>query len=170
MLFYYAHLLKVATLGKVWFAEGDSGRISAQATTLFPFLSCTDLWTTTNTDKHELQLLFSHCYISQRITGEFYWSLYCWVHSVVPVWSPESWMMLSVKSCLWVRLTGPCLADTSPTTQLRGFNSEQLELWRGNRKKEVLYTFTTKAQFWRCDVRYLTFSHCFIVRTRNSQV
>lgn len=67
---------------------------------------------------------------------------------VVPVSSPVSWMMLSVKTCPWVRLTFPCLADTSPITQLRGFSSEQLELWTGNRKKEVDYMSHNKRAIW----------------------
>lgn len=41
-----AHLLNWATLGKVCSAEGDSGRMSAQATMLSPFFSTRDLWTT----------------------------------------------------------------------------------------------------------------------------
>lgn len=46
------HLLNWATLGKVCSAEGDSGRMSAQATTASPSFSTSDLWTTEQNTDH----------------------------------------------------------------------------------------------------------------------
>lgn len=47
----YTHRLNVVTLGNVCAADGDSGRMSAQAVMFSPFFSTKDLKTTNNTHK-----------------------------------------------------------------------------------------------------------------------
>lgn len=86
--------------------------MSAQATTLLPFFSTSDLWTTEQTQ--------NRC--SPSSGG------HQTVRPPLPVKSPESSTLLSVNTRLSVRLIAPCLADISPTAQLRGFSSEQAEL------------------------------------------